>query len=149
MQKVARYLREKKPKSERRKVKSDTMGDTQKKNIAIYAKMGTFITLGKEDAKSSLKGHKSHLGQTTMAAERAVKAVEDIPCIATIRNLERCTKAYYAMKLAYEHQMMIAPEEADKWEQEMKEIHEIKEQLKETWLPLVFLDSDSHPPLCT
>lgn len=63
------------------------------------------------------------------AADKAVKAVEDIPCIMTIKNMERCMEAYYAkaeaMKLAYEQLHIIDPAEADRWETEVNEIHNI------------------------
>ena len=64
--------------------------------ITIYAKMATFFTLSKGGRKRQVKGHKSHLGCTRAAADKEVKAVEDIPCIATIRNMVRCTEAYYS-----------------------------------------------------
>lgn len=51
------------------KQKSKAQIDT---TIADYAKMGTFLMLDKDGAKSTLKGHKSHLGWTRRAADRAV-----------------------------------------------------------------------------
>ena len=76
-----------------------------------------------------------------MAVDRAVKAVEDKPSIAMIRDMDRSTEAYYAkceaMELAYEHLMIIALEDAEKWEKEINEIHEVKEAMKERWLHTV------------
>ena len=58
-----------------------------------------------------------------------------------IWSMERSTEAYYpkykAMKLAYKYLMIIALEEAEKWEQEINEIHEVKESLKERWLSMM------------
>ena len=66
--------------------------------------MALFTSLWKDEAKKSLGGHKSHLTRTREVADKAVKAVEDIPSVATIKNMERCMEAYYtkadAMELA-------------------------------------------------
>ena len=40
------------------------------------------------------------------------------------------------MKLAYEHLLIIDPDEIDNWEQEMNKIHKVNKQMKERWLPL-------------
>ena len=37
--------------------------------------------------------HKSHFGRTRAAVDKALKAVEDILCIATIKNSERWMEA--------------------------------------------------------
>lgn len=104
----------------------NTMTDAEKTQekftIAIYTKMATFMTSGEEEAKSSLGSHKSHLGRTRAAAEKALKAVENIPYIASIKNIERCMEASYAkagaMKLAFKHLLIIDPTKADRWERD-------------------------------
>lgn len=57
------------------------------------------------------------MNRTGATADEAVKAVEDIPCIDTIKNIERCMESYYnkldAMELAFEHLLFVDPAEAE------------------------------------
>ena len=52
--------------------------------------------------------------------------------------MECCLKAYYTkantMELAYEHLLIVDPE---RWEGELMEIHNLREQMKEEWLPVI------------
>ena len=41
------------------------------------------------------------------------------------------------MELAYEHILVVDPDKAERWEQEMNEIHNVRELLKEKWLPII------------
>lgn len=79
--------------------------------------------------------------RTREAADKAVKTVANIPCVGTIKNMERCMEAYYTkaddMKLAYEHLLVFDRAEAECWEWEMNKIHNIREQMKERWLPII------------
>ena len=84
--------------------------------LAMYQKMAAFTTLKKPDARRSIGGHKSHLTRTQNAADRAVTIAADMPCPATIKNMERCLDAYYTkvdtMELAYEHLLIVDPDNA-------------------------------------
>ena len=103
---------------------SDTMSETEKAQedatLTTYQKMATFMTLRKDEAKSSLGSHKLLLGRTRAAADKAVKVVEDLPCVKTIKNMERCMEAYDAkadaMELAYKHLFFLDPAESKRWE---------------------------------
>ena len=78
---------------------SKMMTDTDKAmndpTLATHQKVAAFTSLEKVEAKRSIGGHKSHLTRTREAAHRAVTAVADISCPATIKNMERCLEAYY------------------------------------------------------
>ena len=41
------------------------------------------------------------------------------------------------MELAYEHILVVDPDKAERWEQEMNEIHSVLELMKEKWLPIL------------
>ena len=125
---------------------SSNMTETDKAQeeaaLATYQqKKAAFTALKKADARSSIGGHKSHLTRTRDAADRAVTAAADMPCPATIKNMERCLEAHYTkadtMELAYEHLLIMDPDNAERWEREVNEIHNIREQMKDKWLPVI------------
>ena len=84
---------------------TDTDKAREEATLATYQKMADFTTLKKTDAQRSIGGHKSHLTRTQNAADRAVSTTANMPCPATINNMERCLDAYYTkadtMELAY------------------------------------------------
>ena len=55
--------------------------------------------------------------------------------------MKRCLEAYYTkadtMELAYEHLVIVNPEDAERWEREVNEIHNLREQMKDKWLPVI------------
>ena len=73
---------------------SNTMTDSDKAQeeatLATNQKMAALTTLKRADARRSIGGHKLHLTRTKDAANRALTAVADMPCPATIENMERC-----------------------------------------------------------
>ena len=119
----------------------DTNKEQEDATLATYQKMAILMGLCKDEAKKSLGGHKSHLTHTREAADKAVKALEDLPCSAPIKNMERYMESYYAkadaMESAYVHLLVLDPAESERWEREIKEIHKVKESMKEQWLPIV------------
>ena len=124
---------------------SNTMTETDKAQeeatLATYHKMAAFTTLKRADARRSIDGHKSHLIRTKDAADIGVTTVADMPCPATIKNMEHCLEAYYTkadtIELAYDHLLVVDPEEAERWEWKVNEIHNLREQIKEKWLPII------------
>ena len=102
---------------------SKTMTDTNKAmkdpTHATYQKMVVFTTLKKADARRSIGRHISHLTRTQNAADRAVTTAADMPCPATIKNMECCLEVYYTkantMELTYEHLLIVDQEDADRW----------------------------------
>ena len=123
----------------------NTMTETDKAleeaTLATYQKMAAFTSLKRADARGSIGGHKLHLTRMKDAADRAITAVADMPCPETIKNMERCLEAYYTkantMELAYKHLLVVDPDEAERWEREMNEIHNLREQMKMKWLPII------------
>ena len=114
---------------------TDTDKAQEEATLATYQKMAAFTTLKKADARRSIGGHKSHLTRPQNAADRAVSAAADMPCPATIKNMERCLDAYYTkadtMELAYEHLLIVDPNDTACWEREVNEVHETREAMKE------------------
>ena len=41
------------------------------------------------------------------------------------------------MELAYEHLLIVDPEDAERWEREVTEIHNLRKQMKDKWLPAI------------
>ena len=102
--------------------------------------MAAFTTLKKADARRSIGGHKSHLKRTQNAADRAVSTAADMPCPATIKTWNDASTYYTkadTMELAYEHLLIVDPDDAARWEREVNEVHETQEAMKEKWLPII------------
>ena len=101
-------------------IMTETDKAQEEATLATYQKMVAFTTLKRADAIRSIGGHNSHLTRTKDAADRAVTAAADMPCLATIKNMEICLEAYYTkadtMELAYEHLLIVDPEDAERWE---------------------------------
>ena len=113
---------------------TETDNAQEEATLVTYQKMAAFTTLKRADARRSIGCHKSNLTRTKDAADRAVTAVADMPCLATIKNMERCLEAYYTkadtMELAYEYLLIV-----ERWEREVREIHNLMEPMRDKWLP--------------
>ena len=74
-------------------------------------------------------------------SRQGVTIAADMPCPATIKNMERCLDAYYTkadtMELAYEHLLIVDPNHTARWEKEVNEVHTIREAMKDKWLPII------------
>ena len=55
--------------------------------------------------------------------------------------MERCLDAYYTkadtMELAYEHLIIVDPDNTERWEREVNDVHTLREAMKDKWLPII------------